>query len=132
MHMWLKWRCRSSVYVNELHSKSKQPSFNRSFFNQVYFIRTGYIYFRLQYTKGSTISHIFLYFKFNHLAHIAPRWYGNQISTDNQQKLFLPKHVTGGRFLLVTFFEEQKKEVGTQRYIACSKMVDTALKSFVR
>lgn len=45
----------------------------------------------------------------NHLAYIPPRWYGNQISGDCQQKLLSPKHDTSGRFSQVTFLEEQER-----------------------
>ena len=51
-----------------------------------------------------------LFLKVNHLAYIEPRWYGSQISADCQQNLFSTKHDTSGRFLPVTFLEEQKTE----------------------
>ena len=50
-----------------------------------------------------------------HLACIEPRWYGSHISADCQQKLLFTKHDTGGRFLLATCLEKQKREDGTQR-----------------
>ena len=53
--------------------------------------------------------------KANYLAHIDPRWYGSRISADCQQNLLSPKHDTGGRFLLVNFLKEQKREDNTQR-----------------
>lgn len=42
----------------------------------------------------------------NHLAYIPPRWYGNQISGDCQQKLLSGDF---GRFSQVTFLEEQER-----------------------
>ena len=70
----------------------------------------------------------------NHLAFSinSAEWYERRISADCQQKLFSPKRDTSGRFLLVTFLEEQKREDGTQVQLACLKMVQTALKNFVR
>ena len=53
--------------------------------------------------------------KANHLAYIAPRWYGSRISADCQQKLLFTKHDTSEKFLQVTFLEKQKKEDVTQR-----------------
>ena len=48
--------------------------------------------------------------KANHLAYIAPRWYGSRISTDSKQNLFSLKYDTSRRFLLITSLGEQKKE----------------------
>ena len=53
--------------------------------------------------------------KANHLAYTAPRWYGNRISADCQQKLFSPKYDASGRFLLVSFIEKEKWEDDTHR-----------------
>ena len=53
--------------------------------------------------------------KANHLAYIESRWYGSRISADCQQKFLFTKHDTSGRFLLVTFFEKQKREDGKQK-----------------
>ena len=62
------------------------------------------------------LNSIFLPFlKANHSAYIDPRWYGSRISTDCQQNLLSPKHDTSGRFLLVNFLKEQKREDDTQR-----------------
>ena len=45
----------------------------------------------------------------NHLAYIAPKWNGSQISADCQPYSFSLKH--DGRFLLVTFPEEHKRNI---------------------
>ena len=50
-------------------------------------------------------------FKANRLACIASRWYGSRFSADFQQKLFLSKHDTGGRFLLVTLLRNRRKTI---------------------
>ena len=58
-----------------------------------------------------------------------------RISTDCQQNLLSPKHGNSGRFLLVNFLKEQKREYDTQRRqieLARWKMVETALKERVR
>ena len=55
------------------------------------------------------------YIKANHLIYIEPRWYGSRVSAECQQNLLSPKHDTSRRFLLVTFFEEQKREDDTKR-----------------
>ena len=55
------------------------------------------------------------FIKANHLTYIASRWYGSRISADCQQNLLSPKHDISRRFLLVTFFEEQKREGDTKR-----------------
>ena len=72
------------------------------------------------------LRNIYFPFKANHLAYVEPRWYGSQISAACQQKLFLTKHDTSGRFLLVTFLE--KRENGTLTQLVCFKMVETAVK----
>ena len=51
--------------------------------------------------------------KVNHLAYIAPRWYGSRISADSQQNLLSLKYDTSRRFLLITSLGEQKKEYVT-------------------
>ena len=69
--------------------------------------------------------------KANHLAYIEPRWYRSRISADFQPNLLSPKHDTSGRFLLVVFLKEQKREHDTHRrhrLLALCKMVRTALK----
>ena len=41
---------------------------------------------------------------------MVPRWYGSQISADCRNKLFSFEHDIGGKNLLVTFCEKQKRE----------------------
>ena len=48
--------------------------------------------------------------KANHLVYIVLRWCVSQISADSQQNLISPKHHCSGRFLLVIFLKEQKRE----------------------
>ena len=63
----------------------------------------------------STMTPPNLSVKANHLMYIVPRWYDSRIYTDCQQNFFSSEHDTGGKILLVTFLEEQKKEYDTQR-----------------
>ena len=51
--------------------------------------------------------------KASHVAYIEPRWYGSRISAHCQQSLISPKHGSNGRFLLVIFLKEQKREDDT-------------------
>ena len=59
-----------------------------------------------QFLKFLVHDHV----KANHLAYIEPRWSGSRISAECQQNRLSLKDDTSGRFLLVTFIEEQKNE----------------------
>ena len=54
------------------------------------------------------------FIKVNNLAYIEPRWYGDRIYANCQQKLLFTKQNTSGRFLEVTFLEKQKREDGME------------------
>ena len=61
----------------------------------------------LNYKKSKTITTAL---KANNFAYIEPRWYKSRIFADYQKNLFSTKHDTSGRFLLVAFCEEQKRD----------------------